>query len=487
MIGSDLHMPSARIWPAINSCLLCLMIAVALAAPAAGASLPTDDQPLFPTEEICSAGAESEIRSLDPLRLVRWLIAISKIGDAALDANGDGDTLLSEKQLALVQPGYCTRDIGRACTAEDAETLERIQDRLVDFVDRAGGPDYVFERLRRPTIEERVDAGFLNPFYEVTGRRFQVAEVLDVRKRFVEIYCTASEPVAPVSVADITAPEIVEEPERPHWIFNPRDADGLRLTSEIDDLTKDRGKLGAVRPAELSITADLEDDETLYQVRAVVGYNFEVERSDLIFTSTIPFLLVERFFNGEENEIDKLGFGLQEAFNILQPDQSGSELAITPLYLTDSDFDSDIGVLKLRWTPTLAPDSSLPIGFPRTFGPLSLQLDVDALSDFGRVFDDGGNDDLEDEAEFFRIGGRLGLQLRGAEDTGFDHIELDISNRYLKDIDGDNSDLYRLDVSISYLFSQSENYRLSISYANGRTDDTLEQTEYWKTQFGVRF
>ena len=60
-------------------------------------------------------------------------------------------------------------------------------------------------------------------------------------------------------------------------------------------------------------------------------------------------------------------------------------------------------------------------------------------------------------------------------------------NRYLKDVDGNESDLYRLDLSLSYLFSQSENYRLSVSYVNGRTDDTLEETEYWKTQFGIRF
>ena len=212
--------------------------------------------------------------------------------------------------------------------------------------------------------EERVEHPFLNPFFETTGRRFQVAEVLDVRQRFVEVYCTASEPEDVALVADIPAPEIIEEPEKPLWIFNPRDADGLRLTSEIDDLTKDRNSLSAVRPAELSITADVDDDETLYQVKAVVGYNFEVERSDLFFTSTIPFFLFERFFNGEENEIDKLGFGLQEAFNIFRPDRSGSEVAITPVYLTDSDFDSDIGIMKLRWTPTLAPDAVLPIGFP---------------------------------------------------------------------------------------------------------------------------
>ncbi|MEM7042875.1 MAG: hypothetical protein AAF543_08700 [Pseudomonadota bacterium] len=487
MTGSDLDSPPAGFIWSLRPSLVGLTVLLASVTSVNGASLPPADEPLFPADQICHAGTAQDIRRLDPLRLIRWLIAVGDIGDAALDADGDGDTLLSEKQLALVKPDYCTADIGRACTAEEAETLERVQNRLADFVDRAGGPEFVFERLRRPTLDERIETDFLNPFLEVTGRRFQVAEVLDVQRRFVEIYCAAPEPDQPINVADIASPEIVDEPERPHWIFNPRDADGLRLTSAIDDLTKDRNKLGAVRPAELSITADVDDDETLYQVKAVVGYNFEIERSDLIFTSTIPFLLFERFFNGEENEIDKVGFGVQEAFNVFQPDRSGSEVAITPLYLTDSDFDSDIGILKLRWTPTLAPDSALPIGFPKTYGPLALQLDIDALADFGRVFDDGGDEDLGDEAEFFRIGGRLGLQFRGAEDTGFDHIQLDVSNRYLKDIDGDDSDLYRLDISLSYLFSQSENYRLSVSYVNGRTDDTLEQTEYWKTQFGVRF
>ncbi|MEZ5935557.1 MAG: hypothetical protein R3F54_27290 [Alphaproteobacteria bacterium] len=486
MTGPVLDMRSGRFWPRMRVALLCLLAAIAQAEPA-GAAPPISSEPLFPADKICRPGASTEIKTLDPLRLIRWLIAISDIGDAALDADGNGDTLLSEKQLALVQPGYCTRNVGRACTAEEAETLERIQQRLADFVDRAGGPDYVFERVRRPTLDERTESDFLNPFYEVTGRRFQVAEVLDVRQRFVEVYCTTPDPEIPVAVADIPAPEIVEEEEKPLWIFNPREADGLRLTSAVDDLTKDRNKLGAVRPAELSITADLDDDETLYQVKAVVGYNFEVERTDLIYTSTIPFFLIERFFNGEDNEIDTLGFGLQEAFNVFQPDHSGSEVAITPLYLTDSDFDSDIGVLKWRWTPTLAPDSIVPIGFSRAYGPLALQFDVDALADLGRVFDDGGDEDLADSSEFFRLGGRLGVQFRGSEDSGFDHIALDVSNRYLKDIDGNDGDLYRLDLSLSYLFSQSDNYRLSVSYVNGLTDDTYEETEYWKTQFGIRF
>ena len=466
--------------------LLILSLGLALLQPVQ-AIAQAFDEPLFPADEIClSSGVEFQ-RTVDPFRLIRWLLAVSNITDAALDADRNGDTLLAEKQLALVQPGFCIADPRRSCTAEDAETLERIQKRLGDFADRAGGPDFVFERLRRPTIPERFEAPFLNPFYEVPGRQFQVAEVLDIKARYVQIYCLTPEPEDKDPIADISVAELVEAPEQPLWIFNPREADGLRLTSQIDDLNKDRNKLGAVKPASFSITADLDDDETLYQVDVIVGYNFEVERSDLLFTSTIPFFLFERYFNGSQSEIDKLGVGVQQAINVLKPDRSGSEFAVTPLFLTDSDFSTDIGVLKLRWTPTLPSDAALPIGFPRTYGPLSVQVDLDGLSDLGRVFDDGGNDDLVDEAEFFRVGGRLGFKFRGAEGTGFDHIELDISNRYLKNIDDNVGDLYRLDASVSYLFSQAENYRLSFSYANGRTDDTLEDTEYWKTQFGIRF
>ncbi len=469
-------------WSLVSGLMVGLL--AELGAPAALRAL---EQPLFPADQICSPTVDPTLKTVDPLRLIRWLIAVSEVSDAALDADGDGDTLLEEKQLALVQPDYCTRDVGRACTPEDAETLARVQERLADFVERLGGTDYVFERIRRPSVEEWSEAAFLNPFLEVPGRRVQVAELLDVSGRFVKVYCTSPEPEPPAQVADVATPEIVEAPEKPDWIFNPRGADGLRLTSEIDDLNKDRDQLTAVRPAELSITADLDDDETRYQVKAIAGYNFEVERSDSFFTSTTPFFLIERFFNGASNEIDKLGLGVQEALRVEFLDGSSSEFAITPLYLTDSDFNTDIGILKLRWTPTLAPDSFLPIGFPKTLGPVSVQLSIDTLADIGQVFDDGGNSDLENESEFLRVGGRLGTQLRGGEDTWFKDIELDVSNRYLKSADGDIGDLYRLDVSISYLFSQAENYRLSFSYANGRTDDTLENTEYWKTQFGVRF
>ncbi len=446
-----------------------------------GAGAALAQEPLLPPDEICATTAMTAERQVDPLLLVRYLVAAGRIGDAALDANGDGDTLFAEKQLALVEPNFCQAAPGRRCTETEQSALEGLRLRLVEFAKAAGGPRYVMQRLRTPTAQERQAAEFLARRFEQSGQAFQAGELLDRTGRFVRVACQAPPPVA---VAEGTA---AVAPPQPHWVLNAKGVDGVRLTGEVDDLPKNRSKLGNVKPAELSISQDLQEDEKSYQVRAVAGYEFGIERGTSLQTSLIPFLLYERFFDGEIDQIDKLGLGIQEAITVNLADYAKNDFAVTPLYLTDSDLRSDVGLLKLRWTPTLAQSSSIPLGFKREFGPALLQLDLDALADIGRVFDPGDNADLDDEDDFFRLGGRFGLRLRGAPNHWFDQIELSITNKYLTNVGSEIEDLYRLDASLSYLFPDDDHYRLSFAYVNGRTDDTLELTEYWKTQFGVRF
>jgi hypothetical protein len=453
---------------------------LALAAPGQAA------EPVFPPDAICVDGNAPRERAVEPLQLTRWLIAAAKVSDAALDANGDGDTLLAEKQLALVQPDYCAAP-ERRCSAEDRAALESLNQRLAQFAKQAGGPGYAMARRRRPTPPERIAQAALTERLEVPGQSFQAGEILDPAGRYVRVACL--EPAAP-QIAEGGVAESAKPPPRPYWVLNPNGTGGFRLTGEIDDLPKTRAKLGSVRPAELSITSDLRNNLKTYQAKAVTGYEVVLQRGDALQTSLIPFMLYERLLDNdldEADEIDKVGFGVQEAITVNLADYAKNEFAITPLYLTDSNFESDVGLLKLRWTPTMGQSTGMPVGFRRQFGPALVQFDLDALADIGRVFDPGDNVDLDDEDEFFRVGGRLGVQLRGAPGTYFDQIELLVSNKYLTNIDSDIEDLWRIDSSISYLFPDAEHYRLSFAYVTGRTDDTLQLTEYWKTQFGVRF
>jgi hypothetical protein len=129
----------------------------------------------------------------------------------------------------------------------------------------------------------------------------------------------------------------------------------------------------------------------------------------------------------------------------------------------------------------------VPLGFYRAYGPVLGQVDLDILSDVGHVFDPGGNPNLADTGEFFRIGGRLGFRVRGAKGTLLEQIELDVSNRYLYNVEGFPRDINYFQTSLSYLFPNVDNYKLSFSYTSGRTDDTLTDVEFWSSQLGIRF
>jgi hypothetical protein len=78
------------------------LIGIIIVVPANTRAAKADDTP--PQAAVCVPQGDSGERVVDPLRLVRWGIRTSNLSDQALDTNGNGDTLLAEKQLALTDP-----------------------------------------------------------------------------------------------------------------------------------------------------------------------------------------------------------------------------------------------------------------------------------------------------------------------------------------------------------------------------------------------
>jgi hypothetical protein len=448
-------------------------------APAAPAPAPA---PAFPADRICVADPTltPPRRVVHPLYLIRELIAAGPVSDAALDANGDGDTLLIEKQLAFTQPNYCHASPDRHCSPQDEQALLRLHRQLAEFARTEGGAWYVFERLKKPDPVDRAAVPALAEAFEVEGQPFQIGELLQVPPRFVRIDCR-EKPLAP-QVASTPAPDA--EPVR--WEHDPDDNEGFRLTGTVDDLNKSRQRLTNVTPAQFSINSDLKARLTTYLIDAVAGYDFEFARGEQYDASLIPFILLNRLFNQTANEVNRLGAGLQLALEMQDSALGYGEVAATPQYVTDTNFRTKIGTLGFRWTPTLPQGASIPLGFFRPYGLVLGQLNVDVLSDIGHVFDPGGNPDLLDKDEFFRFGGRLGIRIRGAKGTLLEQIELDVSNRYLYNLD-EPHDVNYFQTSLSYLFPNVDNYKLSFSYTDGRTGDTLTDVQYWSTQLGIRF
>lgn len=461
----------------VVGCCVALLPSTALASFAA---------PAFPPDEVCAADPDltPQQQAVRPLFLIRHLIEAGPVSDAALDTDGDGDTLLVEKQLAFTQPNYCQAAPGRQCSSQDEAALRRLHGQLAEFVRTQGGAWYQFERLRRPDAADRAAVPALDPAFQAEGQSFQIGEVLDVPGRYVRITCRDAPRPAPPVVAD-GAPPVSGLPDR--WVRYREAGEGFRLTGSIDDLSQDRTRPGSVQPATFSVNSDLEAGRRTYFINVVAGYDFEFARGAEYRTSLIPFALLNRLLQDSRSDINRLGAGMQTAIALRGGALGYGEIALTPLYLTDTRFRSDIGTFKFRYSPTLAEDASLPLGFYENYAGLLAQLEFDLLSDVGRVFDAGGNPDLGDDDNFFRVGARLGIRVRGAPGSLLERIELDLSNRYLYNLDGRPRDLNLFQASLSYLFPNVDNYKLSFGYTSGRTEDTLTDVHFWSMQLGVRF
>ena len=436
-----------------------LGLAIGAAQMLASASVASAE-PLFPQDQLCppsapaitSPDAATSAERVAPQAIIAWLLDEYPVRDGALDADGDGNTLINEKIRALTEDDFCAST--STCSPDDEAALSKARDHLRGFADQGGGIGYVIE----PSAET-----------------FDLRDLLDPVGRTVQVRC----------VALPEQPQEADARDQPYWRENGNS--GFRLSGDIDNLSKNRGSLGAVKAAELSITSDLIEDETAYRVNAVAGYAFDIAGGDDIQTAIIPFLEAERVTSGDETQIDTLGAGIQQAATVNWPGMLISEFAVTPVYNTDSDFESQTGTLKFRWTPSLAPGAGFPLGFPEVYGPLELRLGLDLLTDAGRVFNEGDQNNLEGEGNFLRLGNQASMQVRGAPGNLFRQFELQLANRYLYNVDTAFENINQFDAALAYLFPGNENYQLSFAYSNGRDENSLELYEFWQTQFGVRF
>ena len=418
--------------------------------------------PFFPRAELCPS-AEEALSGEDlvpPEALLAWLLDQLQVRDSVLDADGDGNTLVDEKIRAVTDEGYCA-SIAGACSDDEMAALLDTRERISAFLAADGGRGFTIERW---------DGGGPDAS-ELTPR-----DLLEQQNPLVQIRCTAL-PVEEAAVVD-----------QAYWRQNEERVSGFRLAGDVDNLNKSRrDALGAVKAAQLSITGDLIEDETAYRVNAVAGYAFHVNGGDDVITTFIPFIEGERVTSGEDTQIDTLGAGFQQAATVNWPGQLISEFAVTPVYQTDSGFDSHTGTMKFRWTPSFKPETGVPLGFAHAYGPVELRFGLDFLADAGRVFNEGNEDNLDGEGTFLRLGNQTSMQVRGAPETLFRPFELQLANRYLYNVDTNLNDINQFDAAIAYIFPGSENYQLSFAYSNGRDENSLELYEFWQTQFGIRF
>lgn len=421
-----------------------------------------------PQDAVCVAAEARDVRVVDPLRLVRWAMDRADLGEAVIDRDDDGTTGLAEKQLALVDPAFC--DEGW-CTAEEAARLSQTRDALVGFLD--GGEFYAFTRIRRPDADAQNVGPALDRAFQDPARPYQLGEVLSVKARYVQIACIDPVPEPGASQTLLTR---VLVPIR----------EGFRLTGSLDDLGRSRDDLRSIRPAEFSINDNIANDNREIYINLFAGYEFTLDRTDRTLFSLTPFGQYEHKFDDGGDKVQKIGAGAKFQTTIYTGDLGTNDISVSPYYITDVDAERRLFSTQVRVSPSLNESTGIPIGWTRQIGPALVRLATDPITDFGEVLE-AEEDDVLEPGPFWRVGGEVELQLRGAADSLLSQFELFVSNKYLYGLAGPLEHFNRFETNFAYVFPGVDNYRISLQYVAGRVDDTLQYKEELKTVFGVRF
>lgn len=399
-------------------------------------------------KNICDLDPASGKQVLDQKALLDWLYSVKPVSDAARDDNNDGGVSWAEKVNAIANPQFSFDKKKKFISENDDGNIRAIRNALVVFTSRYDGKIFEF-----PTAS-RDSNGAL---------RISLGDFLSNDPRLIRIGCSLPRDQDTTVVGNGSATGSGEantpagEEEDQHKV-NIKDSSGpefraVLLRGTEKDLTNP--SLMDAAAAELSMQKDLKDKEKSYQMTGVVGVDLGLETANKV-TRFIPYIKVDRSFTSgndtDTEDINNLGIGLLGTTFLDLASLGSHQFILSPLFTTDSEAKTHIGSLKFRWIPAFTIGDQVITGFYRGGHTVLWKLAVDGIANGGHVFDDGGNESLDDDKSFLYAGGEIGLKLLGHPDNSFlAPLSWRTFYRYLDGLNGKLSHVKRFESNLGDL------------------------------------
>jgi hypothetical protein len=396
-----------------------------------------------------------------------------------IDRNADGPTL-TEVYETLVDEAYCDRDAAVPCQEGDADKLSDARNLLAGFL--ADHPGVEFDWKRAPTSMELEAEPWLKDAF---------IRLADPARRFVAMRCDP-----PPEVTSDTASRLSSNEKR------DLNLGMFLLARDVAGLTTPRGKRGSpnrlknVPQAEISFIDDNASDTETLSVNAAAGLAI-VDRVDF---KLIPFVQLVRSHvgntkGGPDKDLGKLSLGALMSFMPTSDDQ----IDVAPLYSKDLEAGAEIIGGRVAWRPGFlyrlpSFQGSQPVSCTRNsngrciYGTTTLALwsDVQFVTSFGRVLNEGTDPKLTEGRDFLRAGPDARLTLYGIRGP-FRDFALDLAYKRLFRLTGDGRDVTQFRAGLSYWIAGSEHVALRYGYEKGTDEDTLVRFDLWRLGLGVRF
>ncbi len=405
-------------------------------------------------KQICAAEHGSTRYLVAPKKLVNWLTDTYKVSRRCLDVNDDGDTLFSEIVERFADGAH---DVDKKiCSSNDKDSLRDARD------------------LLRSMTKDR------GTYFSSSAR-----SVYDAFEP-ATIVCAKMTPEK--AVTPIGEPLFPDKVKVGNWRLKLRkDPDSLRY--EV--------KESKAKAAEFSVADDGVKNKTTYNVAATLGldsgsttvpgtkFNYDLMpyvRWEQMFVSPAP----------KKGEINNLATGLI-AFMRYAPETLPlvSWLSLDGEYLTDSEGDSDIGAMTVRWEPTLILSDNPPIELPwpeaTVAGLFVYSWDFAAVARAGKVFDPGRVPNLLVTGNFLYWGPEFSLTAAGLQGGLLEPLSLNVAYYYLYGEKGQFDHISAFKADLSYKLTKDANVELKLSYEKGRDLEKFDDRDLWKTSLGYKF
>jgi hypothetical protein len=278
----------------------------------------------------------------------------------------------------------------------------------------------------------------------------------------------------------------------------------IRLRANSDDLgidaARDKDLFKSVKPATVTFTRDGVKKANTTKLQAALGYAIplpiEIEKSQTLsfFTGElVPYFFANQSITKVDGKTATFAdtnsvavgalFNTQTVFNAM-PGVNHVVMA-KPQYLWNTKDDSEIASIKLIYQPwTLNINTPIQLGSFLDATWLTILFD---LRNDGGEFTKKGNDPTTtaNHTSFDRTGSKVGFAV-STDDSG-PHLVLLVTETLLYGFAGSIKQLNLFDSSLSYYFDSTSNFAFTLSYTNGRNEDTAEQVQAFTAGLSAKF
>jgi hypothetical protein len=467
-----------------------------------------------PPAEVCKDG------KLDSRLFVAWALDQAKVPRKVIFQGGDQTGGFSQERDAVVNREFC-----KTCSAADAATQHTVVDNAIFYFaplpNGANVPDTYSIPANAPVFTLTRKSGVpINP--TLSKAAYPLNEILEDQSPWT-VTCTKPEPTfsetAEKTIKTVTSPFVLRASPQDLWV--PKDGSS----------DKQKQQFSALKSATVGFTVDNIANKESFNIDGVLGVplaqffqhdagtggvqggSASASGFDVLFDGMVPYLEYDRQYVKTSsplkiNDVNNLKPGLLFRYGYGWSTEGSAPTHNGPLeqhYTFAVDFwgnpafvySAKSGAEVTNFEFGLRPEPYIPIphldyllqnytdlGFD--WLPVAMKAYGEGHGLFGNVIDKGNDQAVASTGNFERLGPEEGITFVSKEGF-FQNVNLTVFRRDLYALKGEFEHLSRTEVSFNYGLPTLKNMTLSLTYFNGRDENTYEDQDQVALTLGLKF